>query len=76
MSVGESLVAPIRFGQIHLFTATHARTHARMQAGRPGRHVGFAAEGSGAAFIIDESEGWVGECGRFREDGIGIGERK
>lgn len=73
MSVGESLVAPIRFGQIHLFTATHAR----MQAGRQaGRHVGFAAEGSGAAFIIDESEGWAGECGRFREDGIGIGERK
>lgn len=33
MSVGESLVAPIRFGQIHLFTAArgplHARTHAR-----------------------------------------------
>ena len=65
MSVGESLVAPIRFGQIHLFTAArgplHARTHARK----------FAAEGSGAAFIIDESEGWAGECGRFREDGVG-----
>lgn len=75
MSVGESLVAPIRFGQIHLFTAArgplHARTHARTLG-----HDGFAAEGSGAAFIIDESEGWAGECGRFREDGIGIGERK
>lgn len=53
MSVGESLVAPIRFGQIHLFTAArgplHARTHARTLG-----HDGFAAEGSGAAFIIDE----------------------
>lgn len=65
MSVGESLVAPIRFGQIHLFTAArgplHARTHARK----------FVAEGSGAAFIIDEGEGWAGECGRFRRMGSG-----
>lgn len=44
MSVGESLVAPIRFGQIHLFTAArgplHARTHARTQIRGGGKRRG------------------------------------
>lgn len=73
MSVGESLVAPIRFGQIHLFTAArgplHARTHARSGTMDSRRR-------EAARRLLSTSEGWAGECGRFREDGIGIGERK
>lgn len=71
MSVGESLVAPIRFGQIHLFTAArgplHARTHARTQIRGGGKRRGvYYRRGRGVGRRV-----WA-----VSEDGIGIGERK
>lgn len=66
MSVGESLVAPIRFGQIHLFTAargplrarTHARTHANSRRREAARRLLSTRARGGPASV--GGFGWMG----------------
>lgn len=68
MSVGESLVAPIRFGQIHLFTATHAR----MQAGRQAGTLDSRRREAARRLLSTRAKGGLASVGGFGRMGSGL----